>query len=277
MKTTREKIEIMEAYERGEKIQIYGAIPNKWTDMNIEPLWDWKNFDYRIKPKFKDGDILFTESILNRIFIFKENENNESIYKYVAVPVCTVDASIYINDAPICDKEDISKIRFATEEEKQKLFDILKENNYHWNAETKTLEKLIEPKFKVGDVVQNKDGYKVRITEVNTDYNLYRYESLIDMGIGIIPFSKQDCWELAPNKFDITTLKPFDKVLVRTNKFDPIWTIDFYDGYRPKQGGSFTPFAVTGGNYFQQCIPYEGNEHLLGTTNDCDEFYKTWE
>ena len=22
--------------------------------------------------------------------------------------------------------------------------------------------------------------------------------------------------------------------------------------------------------------PCEGNEHLLGKTNDCDEFYKTW-
>jgi hypothetical protein len=27
---------------------------------------------------------------------------------------------------------------------------------------------------------------------------------------------------------------------------------------------------------YKQCIPYEGNEHLLGTTNDCDNFYKTW-
>ena len=30
------------------------------------------------------------------------------------------------------------------------------------------------------------------------------------------------------------------------------------------------------GTYYNQCIPYEGNEHLLGTTNDCDDFYKTW-
>ena len=276
MKTTKEKIEIMQAYERGEQIQIYGAIPNKWTDMNIEPLWDWKNFNYRVKSEFHDGDILFVTSLNSWIFIFKESENKRYIYKYVAVPICTFDTSIYINDAKLCDKEYISEIRFATEEEKQKLFDILKENNYHWNAETKTLEKLVGPKFKVGDVVQH-DNYKVRITEVNTDYNLYRYESLIDVEIGCIPFSKQDCWELAPNKFDITTLKPFDKVLVRTNKFDPIWTIDFYDGYRPKRGGSFTPFAVTGSKYFQQCIPYEGNEHLLGTTNNCDDFYKTWE
>ena len=48
MKSNREKIEVMQAYERGEKIQIYSAIPNKWTDMNIEPLWDWKNFNYQV-------------------------------------------------------------------------------------------------------------------------------------------------------------------------------------------------------------------------------------
>lgn len=284
MKTTREKIEVMQAYEKGEQIQIYCSDTNEWEDVESTLLWDWVNFDYRIKSKnsdklikfkFKDGDILFATSLNSWILIYKENEDKKKIYKYVAVPVCTFDTSIYINDAPLFNKEDISEIRFATEEEKQKLFDILKENNYHWNAKTKTLEKLVGPKFKVGDVVQH-DDYKVRITEVNTDDNLYGYELLLDLGIGSIPFSKQDCWELAPNKFDITTLKPFDKVLVRTNKFDPSWTIDFYDGYRPKIGGSFTPFAVTGGNYFQQCIPYKGNEHLLGTTNDCDDFYKTW-
>lgn len=275
MTTTQEKIEIMEAYERGEKIQSYDPYTDEWYDTEI-PGWDWTNFDYRVKSEFSDGDILFLETKHSWIFIFKENENKEYIYNYVAVPAFTTDFSIFITDSPLCFKENVSKIRLATEEEKQRLFHAIKINRYHWDAKTKTLEKLVGPKFKVGDVVQH-DDYKVRITEVNTDYNLYRYESLIDMEIGCIPFSKQDCWELAPNKFDITTLKPFDKVLVRTNKFDPSWTIDFYDGYRPKLGGSFTPFAVTGGNYFQQCIPYEGNEHLLGTTNDCDDFYKTWE
>lgn len=28
------------------------------------------------------------------------------------------------------------------------------------------------------------------------------------------------------------------------------------------------------GAKWEQCIPYEGNEHLLGTANDCDDFYK---
>ena len=44
--------------------------------------------------------------------------------------------------------------RLATEEEKQKLFDTIKANGYKWNEETKTLEKLVEPKFKVGDRVK---------------------------------------------------------------------------------------------------------------------------
>lgn len=211
MKTTKEKIEIMQAYERGEQIQIYYPDTDEWEDVESTLLWDWVNFDYRIKPKFKDGDILFVTSLNSWIIIYKENENKESIYKYVAVPVCTIYTSIYINDARLCDKKDISEIRFATEEEKQKLFDILKENNYHWDAETKTLEKT---------------------------------------------------------KFDITTLKPFDKVLMRSSNARE-WDATLFSHY------SNDKFYGCG-MCCDQCIPYEGNEHLLGTTNDCDDFYINW-
>lgn len=54
MKTTKEMIEVMQAYERGEQIQckalegdIYG-----WDDAK-EPWWDWYHLDYRVKPKKK--------------------------------------------------------------------------------------------------------------------------------------------------------------------------------------------------------------------------------
>ena len=276
MKTIREKIEIMQAYERGEQIQIYDSIHNEWKDIKT-PSWDWMISDYRIKSKkldalivlkkFKDGDILFVTSLNSWILIFKENENKRYIYKYVAVPICTFDTPIYINDAKFCDKEYISEIRFATKEEKQKLFDILKENNYHWDAKTKTLEKLVGPKFKVSNVVQH-DGYKVRITEVNTDDNLYGYESLLDLGIGSIPFSKQDCWGLTPNKFDPNNLIPFEtRVLVRNAGRE--WIPALYTSSDSK--GCYTLV------YCDQCIPYKGNEYLLGKTNDCDDFYKTWE
>lgn len=38
-------------------------------------------------------------------------------------------------------------VRFATEEEKQKLFQAIKDNRYKWDAQTKTLKKLVKPKF----------------------------------------------------------------------------------------------------------------------------------
>ena len=106
--------------------------------------------------------------------------------------------------------------RLATEEEKAKLFDAIKANGYKWNAETKTLEKLI-----------------------------------------------------VPNKFDITTLKPFDKVLARATD-NSRWIATLFSHLR-----GMTFYTVSG--WYNQCIPFQGNEHLLGKTDDCDEIYKTWE
>ena len=33
---------------------------------------------------------------------------------------------------------------------------------------------------------------------------------------------------------------------------------------------------MIGGFSVKQCIPYEGNEYLIGTTNECNDYYKTW-
>lgn len=74
--------------------------------------------------------------------------------------------------------------------------------------------------------------------------------------------------KLTPNKFDITALKPFDKVLMRSSNARE-WVGTFYSHY------SNNKFYGCG-MCCDQCIPYEGNEHLLGTSNDCDEFYKNW-
>lgn len=75
------------------------------------------------------------------------------------------------------------------------------------------------------------------------------------------------------NKFDINTLKPFDKVLGRTND-NGIWECDIFSYYNADE--LFNKFHCIGVNY-RYCIPYEGNEKLLGTTNDCDDFFKNWE
>ena len=48
MKTTKEMIEVMQAYDRGEKIESgYGGV---WVDIDM-PEWSWGLRDYRVKQK----------------------------------------------------------------------------------------------------------------------------------------------------------------------------------------------------------------------------------
>ena len=226
----------------------------------------WEGF---VPPcKFKDGDIVATKNGI-WIGITTGGDSEKFIPTY-----CTLESNgkfeIYFDY-----KEKWVFDRLATEEEKQKLFDAIKANGYKWNSETKTLEKLNELKFKAGDRIVKKNGpyAPLLITGLGDEY----YYSNTGYPIKFLSIKEQDDWELAPNKFDITTLKPFDKVLVRTKGFTNVWTTAFYDGYRLNVDGGFRPFGVSGGEYFQQCIPYEGNEYLHGTTNDCGDYYKTWE
>lgn len=51
MKTTKEMIEVMQAFERGEQIQFLN-INNDWKDTK-SPTWNWCMRDYRVKPKKK--------------------------------------------------------------------------------------------------------------------------------------------------------------------------------------------------------------------------------
>lgn len=54
-------------------------------------------------------------------------------------------------------------------------------------------------------------------------------------------------------------LKPFDKVLVRDSNYGK-WECDIFNHI---DDGIYNCFR----SYWYQCIPYEGNEHLLGTIN----------
>lgn len=74
-------------------------------------------------------------------------------------------------------------------------------------------------------------------------------------------------------KFDINTLKPFDRVLVRDYDHRH-WNVDFYSYYR-KDNSLYNHECV--GNHYNQCIPYnDDTKHLVGTDKDCPEYYKTW-
>ena len=62
------------------------------------------------------------------------------------------------------------------------------------------------------------------------------------------------------------TFKPYDRVLVRDND-NQCWSPEFFAFLKL---GSPLPYQCFGCP-FKQCIPYEGNEHLLGTTDAPDK------
>lgn len=108
---------------------------------------DWSNF----KPtcEFKDGDILSYQCACfkNRtIYIYRYRERFNTGY-YVALSG-DPDAELMIDNTGKWALNGYNDtVRFATEDEKKKLFQAIKDNGYKWNAETKTLEKLVKPKF----------------------------------------------------------------------------------------------------------------------------------
>ena len=74
--------------------------------------------------------------------------------------------------------------------------------------------------------------------------------------------------------FDENTLKPFDKVLARDYLNDN-WMADFFEKIE-KNDIYYNVTCVT--CKWVQCIPYnEETKHLLGTKEDCPEYYKWWE
>jgi hypothetical protein len=326
----------------------------------------WKEFH---RP-FKDGDIIrvrdeYSDASFIYVAILKQIEKGGQInchcfYNYEDDVFSTHD---FLYDS--------YNIRFATEEEKEKLFKVIKDNGYKWNPESNTLEKLIEskedtnedivmsgiyfdreyyadevelhlgnyeievrdgktyavfknqetktlkPKFKVDDKIKLKGGdefgiitqvsdcfYTIKcknnthcwpikkqddwelINElkfkvgdrVKSKINQYEY-TIVDIRKDVyimyyatdkfgyhVPFCDEYKFDLVTNKFEITTLKPFDKVLMRSSNARE-WTGTIFSHY------SNNKFYGCG-MCCDQCIPYEGNEHLLGKTDDCDEYFK---
>ena len=219
----------------------------------------WEGFQI----PFKDGDIVATSSG-TWIGITTGGKSCEFMPTY-----CVIKGDSKF-EAYLDKKGTWQFSRFATEEEKKKLFDAIKENGYKWNAETKTLEKLVDPKFKVGNKVRNKN-YKDYIYDIHdiTDKGYRAKEINADSPIIILFGSQEDNYELVPNKFDITTLIPFEsRVLMRSSNARE-WVGTFYSHYSDNK-------FYGCGMCCDQCIPYERNEHLLGKTDDCDEYFKNW-
>ena len=74
-------------------------------------------------------------------------------------------------------------------------------------------------------------------------------------------------------KFDLKTLKPFDRVLVRNSKIH-IWKCEHFSYF--KEGYNY-PFICSSTSY-TFCIPYnDDTKHLVGTSDEAPEYYRYWE
>lgn len=102
-------------------------------------------------------------------------------------------------------------------------------------------------------VKTNDDKEEVEIYRDNGYCYEYEYESDDDLFIEI-PI---------PAKINLRALKPFDKVLVRDEDEDK-WRADFFSHIDESRD---LPYVCMS-NVWGQCIPYEGNERLLRTTNN---------
>jgi hypothetical protein len=155
------------------------------------------------------------------------------------------------------------------------------------NRETLKVEKP-QPEFKDGDIVVY--GESVAICRKIYKHTLYFYVS-IDETFGLLfddnrvsaegyrfatDEEKHQLFDALANKgkaWDAekkqivdskpkVELKPFDKVLVRNDKEDQ-WSANIFS-YQVRDN----MYYCLGECYWIYCIPYEGNEHLLGTTDN---------
>ena len=74
-------------------------------------------------------------------------------------------------------------------------------------------------------------------------------------------------------KFNPEEFKKLEPVVVRSNEYDK-WYASFFSFI---DKGRYTSCYCLG-TYYKYCIPYNKvTDKLIGTTNDCPDYYKWWE
>lgn len=151
-------------------------------------------------------------------------------------------------------------VRLATEKEKEFFFNLLKEQGYAWTG------KELVNRFDLGDTITDGNDI-VKITSITE--NLYKGFDIIHGIKWEIPRCCSKVWKIA--KFDIRSLKPYDKVLARTE--EGAW----YPSLISYVTVSKQVYLIDSDSSTDYVIPFEGNEHLIGRWDDPDPYYITWE
>lgn len=220
---------------------------------------DWDNFYIC---SFKKGDFIVKESLNDTKFI--------AIFSHLGGPCeYTINYLCLLRpDGKFKSKSDFGignakEVRLATDSEKKELLDAMARNGYCWDECSMTLKELTL-KFKVGDTIHKEGGYLNHIIK-----SIAQDRYMCEDGY-FLRFADQNEWNIA--KFDINSLKPFDKVLARDTDIN-VWVCRIYSHYR--NTSNYRHVCID--NSYIQCIPYNNEtKHLIGKISDCPEYYKTW-
>lgn len=248
---------------------------------------DWSKFAW------KKGDVLVSNNGSEVLF---GKFNNDEYTEFTGRYVIELGDTIY-SDAGLL-KTSVFKALHDGDKVKDYIAVVEKLFGGKLNRETLEIEKP-HPEFKDGDIITvklNSGGEIICIFKADVEERYYFY-AYIDGGI-VINNDKSYCsktfctprlstvaekhqlfealakkgkaWDAEKKAIvDLkpkVELKPFDKVLVRDRKTDH-WEVDLF-GFKT-EGPNIVYHCV--GGFWKFCIPYIGNESLLGTTKDMEE------
>lgn len=249
-----------------------------------------KTLEIEKQTEFKDGDIVVTDAVPSMcyskcIFILKGDLNTGESHanSYVFFNINNNHISYDVLDTIERDRN----IHLATDSEKQQLFDALEKEGKAWDAEKKQVVRLqVSGKLYYFEM-ENELAYIAKLKKAKG--GKYTFESNVswcprnstngyDYEEGSFIVSDKDCYGFREANAD--ECKIFEKFLVehamKSFKFKALdyvlaknitcyesnaWNL-FQYAYRNKDG----VHIMVGGAAFLQCIPYIGNEDLLGTT-----------
>lgn len=217
--------------------------------------------------RFKYGDVIafYNETFGGyNIGIFDEYLNDR-FCKVLCVTVLTGGIEIVDKNCKIGQDWDTKNARYANHAEKVDLLAELAKIGYEWKHER--LVKIVKPTFELGDTITNG---KTIVRIISITENFYGGYDIISGHEWAIPKYRIKDWELA--KFDLRSLKPYDRVLVKSDK-EGSW----YPTLVSYVNSSGRVFIIENDGSANCVIPFEGNEYLIGKWDDPDPYYITWE
>lgn len=262
-------------------------------------MQDWSKFAW------KKGDVLVSEGT-GRLHVIFEGFNDDTYTTFKGKHyICDYDDEEEYNEEEYNDyNKEVNERTFEYKKDKddaaQTYINTLEKRlGGKLNLETLEIEK--QPEFKDGDVlcvIDNSDDYHYTLIYKGQDNeHIYRYVTMFEdnslhirkdahltkpKDYSIRYATKEEKQELFDSlakegkawdaeKKQIVNIKkepqfkPFEKVLVR-DSCDDVWRASFFSHIK-EDDGRYVTTCVT----WKFCIPYEGNEQLLGTTKDVED------